>query len=76
MGHQYAYSFDFDVMHPYMVRSFKPFFRAGNALELGCFQGAFTQRIAELFEKVACIEASEDALKVAKERLKKYDNIF
>lgn len=75
VGRKYAYSFDFDVMHPYMVRSFKPFFRTGSALELGCFQGAFTERIVELFEEVACIEASADALEVAKERLKKYKNI-
>ena len=23
--HQYAYSFDFDVMHSYMIKSFQPF---------------------------------------------------
>lgn len=23
--HKYAYNFDFDVMHPYMMRSFEPF---------------------------------------------------
>ena len=33
--HKYAYGFDFDVMHPLMVRSFAPFFRPGNVLELG-----------------------------------------
>lgn len=39
---KYAYSFDFDVMHPYMIRSFEPFFRPGSLLELGSYQGQFT----------------------------------
>ena len=25
--HKYVYSFDFDVMHNYMIESFKPFFK-------------------------------------------------
>ena len=36
---KYAYNFDFDVMHPLMLRSFLPFFRQGNCLELGSFKG-------------------------------------
>ena len=35
---KYAYNFDFDVMHGYMVDSFKPFLNAGNLLELGSFK--------------------------------------
>jgi hypothetical protein len=41
----YAYSFDFDVMHPFMIRSFEPFFKPGSLLELGSFQGDFTTRL-------------------------------
>ncbi|HBH16061.1 MAG TPA: class I SAM-dependent methyltransferase, partial [Leclercia adecarboxylata] len=26
VDHQYAYGFDFDVMHPFMIRAFTPFF--------------------------------------------------
>lgn len=74
-GRKYAYSFDFDVMHPYMVKAFTPFFRRGNALELGCYQGAFTERIAKLFDSVTCIEASEEAITEARKRLQGYDNI-
>jgi len=37
-GHQYAYSFDFDVMHPYMIKSFEPFLNKGSLLELGSFK--------------------------------------
>jgi len=65
---KYAYSFDFDVMHPFMVRSFEPFFRPGNCLELGSHKGAFTQRLLPCFgsQSITCVEASLDAIDVAK----------
>jgi GNAT superfamily N-acetyltransferase len=68
-NHQYAYSFDFDVMHPYMIRSFEPFFRQGSFLELGSFKGNFTRRFLERFEDVTCVEASGEAIAVAKVKL-------
>ena len=43
VGRIYAYNFDVDIMHPYMIRSFKPFFKEGTLLELGSFQGNFTR---------------------------------
>jgi 2-polyprenyl-3-methyl-5-hydroxy-6-metoxy-1,4-benzoquinol methylase len=67
--HQYAYNFDFDVMHPFMIRSFKPFFNQGSFLELGSFKGDFTRRFMEHFDDVTCVEASRDAIAIAKERL-------
>ncbi len=67
--HQYAYGFDFDVMHPYMLRSFAPFFRDGNALELGSFKGDFTRRLVEHFDDVTCVEASDEAIATARGRL-------
>ncbi|AXX02551.1 class I SAM-dependent methyltransferase [Cronobacter sakazakii] len=67
--HQYAYNFDFDVMHPFMIRAFTPFFKPGKLLELGCFRGDFTLRLAEKFSDITCVEASEEALKVAHERV-------
>ena len=67
--HQYAYNFDFDVMHPYMMRSFKPFFQDGSLLELGSFRGDFTQRFCEHFEDITCVEASDEAIENARERL-------
>ena len=54
--HKYAYNFDFDVMHPYMMRSFEPFFRTGNLLELGSFKGDFTRRFLERFDNITCVE--------------------
>ena len=68
VDHQYAYSFDFDVMHPFMVRTFEPFFRAGSLLELGSFKGDFTRRLMEHFGDVTCVEASGEALSEAKKK--------
>jgi 2-polyprenyl-3-methyl-5-hydroxy-6-metoxy-1,4-benzoquinol methylase/GNAT superfamily N-acetyltransferase len=67
--HQYAYSFDFDVMHPYMLRSFEPFFKPGNILELGSFQGDFTKRLLPRFADVTCVEASDVAIEAARSKL-------
>lgn len=66
--HQYAYGFDFDVMHPFMLRSFEPFLRPGRLLELGSFRGDFTRRLLSRFEDVTCVEASGVALAEAQQR--------
>lgn len=63
----YAYSFDFDVMHPFMIKSFKPFFRGDNVLELGSYKGNFTQRLLPFFSDITCVEASSEAIREAKE---------
>lgn len=65
LGHKYAYNFDFDVMHPYMLRSFTPFLVDGNALELGSFRGDFTRRLRERFTDITCVEASGEAAAAA-----------
>lgn len=66
--HQYAYGFDFDVMHPFMLRSFDPFFRQGKLLELGSFKGDFTRRFLARFDDVTCVEASGAAIVEARSR--------
>jgi len=66
---EYAYSFDYDVMHPFMMRSFAPFFRQGSLLELGCFKGESTRRFLEYFDDVTCVEASSEALAEAEAKL-------
>ena len=71
VGHQYAYKFDIDVMHAYMMRSFQPFFQPGNVLELGSFKGSFTQRLEHQFDDITCLEASMDAIDEARETLNK-----
>jgi 2-polyprenyl-3-methyl-5-hydroxy-6-metoxy-1,4-benzoquinol methylase len=65
---KYAYDFDFDVMHPLMLRSFTPFFRPGNCLELGSFKGDFTARLLPFFDNLTCVEASDQAIESARTR--------
>ncbi|MEI7377082.1 MULTISPECIES: class I SAM-dependent methyltransferase [Dickeya] len=67
--HKYAYGFDFDVMHPFMIRSFEPFFKSGNLLELGSFKGDFTRRLQSYFDDITCVEVSDVAISEAKKRL-------
>lgn len=66
---KYAYSFDFDVLHPYMVRAFEPFFRPGSLLELGSYKGNFTRRLMAHFSDISCVEASEAAIAAARRDL-------
>lgn len=78
--HKYAYAFDFDVMHPYMLKSFIPFFIKGSLLELGSFKGDFTKRFFPYFDDITCVEASDEAVKIAKEefgeKVKIYNSLF
>lgn len=67
--HKYGYGFDYDVMHPFMIRSFEPFFREGNLLELGSHKGDFTRRFLPYFDDITCVEASDVAVEEAKVRL-------
>lgn len=91
-SHKYVYNFDFDVMHNYMIESFKHHFVDGNCLELGSFKGDFTKKLIPYFNDITCVEASNDAIEIAKKDLnnitfinslfeeailpKKYDNII
>lgn len=62
--HKYAYDFDLDVMHPFMIKAFSPFFISGKALELGSYKGDFTRRILPFFDDITCVEASGAAIKI------------
>jgi len=66
---KYSYGFDFDVIHPYMIRSFESFFNKGSLLELGSFKGEFTKRFMHYFDDVTCVEASDVAIEEAKRKL-------
>lgn len=65
--HKYAYNFDFDVMHPFMLKAFLPYFIKGNFLELGSFKGDFTKRFLPHFNDITCVEVSDEAIAIAKE---------
>lgn len=69
-NNKYAYNFDFDVMHGFMLKSFKPFFVGGNVLELGSFKGDFTKKLLPYFKDITCVEVSSDAVRVARKKLK------
>ncbi len=66
--HKYAYNFDFDVMHRFMIQSFEPFFNTGNCLEMGSFKGDFTKRLLPYFNDITCVEASDEAIAKAQEQ--------
>ena len=66
---KYAYNFDFEVMHHYMIKSFEPFFTKGRLLELGSFKGDFTRRLQAYSTDITCVEASDVAIAEAKEKV-------
>jgi len=66
---KYAYDFDFDVMHGYMVKTFRGFYRRGSCLELGSFKGYFTKRLTADFSDITCVEASPEAIAIARQSL-------
>ncbi len=68
-GRNYFYGFDYDVMHPYMIRSFESFFQPGSLLELGSFKGEFTRRLLNHFDDITCVEASGEAIEEAQRKL-------
>lgn len=72
---KYVYSFDYDVMHRFMVRSFAPFFRQGRTLELGSYAGAFTKLLLESFRDsisdMTCVEAASEVLGKVEQELRK-----
>ena len=65
---KYAYDFDF-VLRRYMLRAFAPFMNPGSALELGCYQGDMTAMIVEHYPDLTVVDAAEDGLARARERL-------
>jgi 2-polyprenyl-3-methyl-5-hydroxy-6-metoxy-1,4-benzoquinol methylase len=65
---QYAYDFDYR-MHDFMLRTFKPRLRQGSALELGCYHGAFTERLIGLYRDVTVVEGARDLLDIARRRV-------
>ena len=69
--HKYVYSFDYDVMHPFMIKAFEPFFKEGNFLELGSHKGVFTKLFLPYFNDITCVEVSDEAIAIAKKEFGK-----
>jgi 2-polyprenyl-3-methyl-5-hydroxy-6-metoxy-1,4-benzoquinol methylase len=68
-GRNYFYGFDYDVMHPFMIRSFEPYFKKGSILELGSFAGELTKRLMPYSDDITCVEASDTAINEANKKL-------
>ncbi|WP_411288342.1 class I SAM-dependent methyltransferase [Phenylobacterium sp.] len=62
---KYAYDFDYR-MHDYMLRTFRDLLPPGRALELGCFEGEFTKKLAAIFSDLTVVEGSSDLIGVAR----------
>ncbi len=69
VGRKYGYDFDYDIMQPFMIKAFEPFFKAGSLLELGSFKGRFTKLFFPYFDDITCVEASDVATKEAVKEL-------
>jgi len=65
---QYAYDFD-SIVRRYMMRTLAPFFFKGKCLEIGCFEGASTALIAEHFDDLTVLEASNDLIGIARSKV-------
>jgi 2-polyprenyl-3-methyl-5-hydroxy-6-metoxy-1,4-benzoquinol methylase len=58
-----------NAMRDYMMRSLKPHLRPGKALEMGCFNGAFSVCLAEAFSDLTVVDAVESFLDNVRLRL-------
>jgi 2-polyprenyl-3-methyl-5-hydroxy-6-metoxy-1,4-benzoquinol methylase len=62
---KYAYDFDYR-MHGYMLRAFEEKLPKGRALELGCFEGEFTKRLAAIYPELTTVDGSSELIEVAR----------
>jgi 2-polyprenyl-3-methyl-5-hydroxy-6-metoxy-1,4-benzoquinol methylase len=66
---KYAYQFDYEVMHPLMLRKLIEHRNEGKVLEIGSYYGIFTERILEHYSDLTCVEVSTEAFQVLKKRI-------
>jgi 2-polyprenyl-3-methyl-5-hydroxy-6-metoxy-1,4-benzoquinol methylase len=62
---KYAYDFDYR-MHGYMLRTFESQLPRGRALELGCFEGEFTRKLAAIYPDLTTVEGSSELIDIAR----------
>ena len=65
---KYAYDFD-SVLRKYMMRTLRPFMLPGRALEMGCYKGEVTEMLAQHYADLTVIEASNDLVAIARQRV-------
>jgi 2-polyprenyl-3-methyl-5-hydroxy-6-metoxy-1,4-benzoquinol methylase len=65
---KYAYNFDYQ-MHGFMLRTFATYLTKGRALELGCFEGEFTRRLAGIYDDLTVVEGASELVAEARKRV-------
>lgn len=65
---KYAYDFD-HILRRFMMRSFEPLLPPGRALELGCYQGEFTQLLTGRYGDLTVVEASAELVEFTRNRV-------
>lgn len=65
---KYAYDFDYR-MHEFMLRAFRPNLPQGRALEMGCYQGVFTERLTRIYRDLTVVEGASELIEVARKRV-------
>jgi 2-polyprenyl-3-methyl-5-hydroxy-6-metoxy-1,4-benzoquinol methylase len=65
---KYAYTFDYQ-MHGFMLRTFAAHLTRGRALELGCFEGEFTKRLAGIYDDLTVVEGAAELVAEARKRV-------
>jgi 2-polyprenyl-3-methyl-5-hydroxy-6-metoxy-1,4-benzoquinol methylase len=65
---KYAYEFD-DRLRAYTLRTLEPFIQPGRALELGCYKGDTTERLARRFSDLTVVDASDELIAAAAKRV-------
>ena len=62
---KYAYDFDYR-MHEYVLRRLEDHLPRGRALELGCYQGAFTRLLEQRYADLTVAEGAADLIEIAR----------
>lgn len=58
-----------NAMRGYMMRTVKPYLRKGKALEMGCFNGAFSVCLAEEYDDLTVVDAVDRFLENVRQKL-------
>ena len=69
LNEKYAYQFDFEVMHPLMLRKLIEHRSSGKVLEIGSHYGIFTEKILDHYPDLTCVEVSNEAFQELKKRI-------
>ena len=75
LGEAYKKNFDYWVSMK-VIERFLPYMRSSRCLEIGCYDGTVTQELSRRYEHVLAIDASANALKIAKSKCLNESNVI